>query len=51
VQHRWHTDMAQLVLIDEWTCLSAACGHRWDTTVTSAQLERRSARRDRSGER
>ena len=50
MQHLWRTDMERLVLIDEWTCLSATCGHRWDTTLTYAQLERRSARRDHAGE-
>ncbi|MGK5112253.1 MULTISPECIES: hypothetical protein [unclassified Geodermatophilus] len=38
VHHLWRADMAQLALIDQWKCLDATCGHRWDTTVTHAQL-------------
>ena len=41
--------MERLELIDDWKCLSATCGHRWDTTLTYAQLELRSARRERPG--
>jgi hypothetical protein len=51
VLHLWRTDMERLVLIDDWKCLSATCGHRWDTTLTYAQLEGRSARRGRTDER
>jgi hypothetical protein len=43
--------MERLVLIDDWKCLSATCGHRWDTTLTYAQLELRSTRRERPAER
>jgi hypothetical protein len=31
--------MAHLTLIDEWKCLESRCGHRWNTTVTYAQLQ------------
>jgi hypothetical protein len=30
--------MAHLTLIDQWKCLETRCGHRWDTTVTYAEL-------------
>jgi hypothetical protein len=30
--------MAHLTLLDQWKCLDPRCGHRWDTTVTYAQL-------------
>ena len=50
VLHLWRADMERLELIDDWKCLSATCGHRWDATLTYAQLERRSARRDSAGE-
>ena len=32
--------MARLVLIDEWKCFDADCGHHWDTLVTYAQLQK-----------
>jgi hypothetical protein len=38
VHHQWRADMAHLTLIDQWKCLDIPCGHRWDTTVTYAQL-------------
>jgi hypothetical protein len=31
--------MAHLTLIDQWKCLDTRCGHRWDTTVSYAQLQ------------
>jgi len=31
--------MAHLTLIDQWKCLDIRCSHRWDTTVTYAQLQ------------
>ncbi len=31
--------MAHLTLIDQWKCSNTRCGHRWDTTVTYAQLQ------------
>ena len=31
--------MAHLTLIDQWKCSDTRCGHRWDTTVTYAQLQ------------
>jgi hypothetical protein len=31
--------MAHLTLMDQWKCLDTRCGHRWDTTVTYAQLQ------------
>jgi hypothetical protein len=31
--------MAHLTLIDQWKCLDIRCGHRWDMTVTYAQLQ------------
>jgi hypothetical protein len=39
VGHLWRADMAHLNLIDQWKCLDIRCGHRWDTTVTYAQLQ------------
>jgi hypothetical protein len=39
VSHLWPADMAHLNLIDQWKCLDIRCGHRWDTTVTYAQLQ------------
>jgi hypothetical protein len=30
--------MEHLTLIDQWKSVDPACGHRWDTTVTYAQL-------------
>ena len=30
--------MEHLTLVDQWKCVDTACGHRWDTTVTYAQL-------------
>jgi len=38
VHHHWRADMAHLTLIDQWKCLDIRCSHRWDTTVTYAQL-------------
>jgi hypothetical protein len=38
VHHLWRADMAHLTLIDQWKCLDIRCSHRWDTTVTYAQL-------------
>lgn len=31
--------MAHLTVIDQWKCLDPRCSHRWDTTVTYAQLQ------------
>jgi hypothetical protein len=31
--------MVHLTLIDQWKCLDIRCSHRWDTTVTYAQLQ------------
>ena len=39
VHHLWRADMAHLTLIDQWKCLDTRCGHRWNTTVTYAQLQ------------
>jgi hypothetical protein len=36
--HSWRTDMARLILIDEWKCLKRSCGHRWDASVSYDQL-------------
>ena len=39
VDHVWRTDMAELTLIDRWTCRDTGCGHHWATRVTYAQLQ------------
>jgi hypothetical protein len=43
--------MARLVLIDEWKCLDADCGHHWDSLVTYTQLQESTTVQDRTSAR
>lgn len=49
VQHTWKTDMATLMIVDDYRCLG--CGHHWFDELSYAELhemtrdERRETRR------